>query len=231
MPGEVNVIDVDGAITNGGAYATGGARTVVVAPMPGEAVQRLIGDVQDRGLLFFLRADAAVHASPQVRREVEVMVGRWRGVQGSWMSLRPRLRACRGLEISLLWIWIGWRKRCSWESPRTRWRALGVSSGSGSTSWPGSMPLPGGSNGEIGMRGITKGSAIEAVLDHLGMDRSVAIGIGDSWNDVEMFQVCGTGIAMGNAVPELRALADEVTTSVRADGVWNAFVRHGLVVG
>ena len=79
------------------------------------------------------------------------------------------------------------------------------------------------------MRGTTKGSAIESVLEHLDVDRSVAIGIGDSWNDVEMFEVCGVGIAMGNAVPELKALADETTTSVRDDGVWNAFLRHGLV--
>ena len=94
---------------------------------------------------------------------------------------------------------------------------------------PGSMPLPGGSNGEVGMRGTTKGSAILHLLDHLGADPATAIGIGDSWNDVEMFEVCGIGIAMGNADPELQALADEVTTSVTADGVYNAFVRHGLL--
>lgn len=94
---------------------------------------------------------------------------------------------------------------------------------------PGSMPLPGGSNGEIGMRGTTKGSAIVAVLAHHGIGASDAIGIGDSWNDVEMFDVCGVGIAMGNAPDELKRLADEVTTSVRDDGIWNAFVRHGLV--
>ena len=44
-----------------------------------------------------------------------------------------------------------------------------------------------------------------------------------------MFEVCGVGIAMGNADAALQALADEVTTSVTDDGVWNAFVRHGLI--
>jgi hydroxymethylpyrimidine pyrophosphatase-like HAD family hydrolase len=44
-----------------------------------------------------------------------------------------------------------------------------------------------------------------------------------------MLQVCGTGIAMGNAPDELKALADDVTTSVSADGVANAFRRHGLI--
>ncbi|MEI4594866.1 hypothetical protein WAC38_28960, partial [Klebsiella pneumoniae] len=42
---------------------------------------------------------------------------------------------------------------------------------------PGSIPLPGGSNGEIGLAGVTKGSAILEVLEHLGLDRADAIGI------------------------------------------------------
>ena len=44
-----------------------------------------------------------------------------------------------------------------------------------------------------------------------------------------MFEVCGTSIAMGNAVPGVQALADEVTTAIDDDGIHNAFVRHGLI--
>ena len=56
-----------------------------------------------------------------------------------------------------------------------------------------------------------------------------AIGIGDNWNDAEMFEVCGLSIAMGNAAPSVQALADEVTTAIDDDGIWNAFERHGLI--
>lgn len=94
---------------------------------------------------------------------------------------------------------------------------------------PGSMPMPGGSNGEISMLGTTKGAAILEVLALLDRDPADAIGIGDSWNDVEMFEVCGVSVAMGNADPELQARADRVTTGVLDDGVWNAFVALGLV--
>ena len=55
------------------------------------------------------------------------------------------------------------------------------------------------------------------------------MGIGDSWNDVEMFAVCGVSVAMGNADPELQAKADRVTTGVLDDGVHGALVRLGLV--
>jgi hydroxymethylpyrimidine pyrophosphatase-like HAD family hydrolase len=91
------------------------------------------------------------------------------------------------------------------------------------------MPLPGGSNGEITHRETTKGSAIEVLLAHLGIDAADAIAVGDSWNDVEMFEVCGTAVAMGNAQPELKGLADFVTTDVLDDGVANAFRRLGLI--
>jgi hydroxymethylpyrimidine pyrophosphatase-like HAD family hydrolase len=67
------------------------------------------------------------------------------------------------------------------------------------------------------------------LLDRLGLDAASAIGIGDSSNDVEMLDVCGVGIAMGNATDDIKSVADEVTTSVLDDGVWNAFRRHGLI--
>lgn len=231
LPAVVNAIDVDGAITNGGAYATAGTKTVVAAPMPGEAVQRLIGYFQDRGLLFFWQTDAAVYASPQVQREFEAVWGPWRGVRGQPNGPQtapqgvPRSRDLTEVDLDRVAkaVFLG-------ESPDTVARAQ-HDLGDRFHVVAGSMPLPGGSHGEVGMRGTTKGSAIEVVLDHLGLDRSVAIGIGDSWNDVEMFQVCGTGSAMGNAAPQLKALADETTTSVRENGVWNAFVGHGLFTG
>ena len=56
----------------------------------------------------------------------------------------------------------------------------------------------------------------------------VIIVMGDSANDMEMLRAAGTGIAMGNASEEVKALADEVTDSVADDGVYRAFLRHGL---
>ncbi|MEX5235862.1 Cof-type HAD-IIB family hydrolase [Kocuria arenosa] len=231
IPPEVSAIGFDGAVTNGGAYATSGEETVVAATMPREAVQRLVTYFQDHGLLFFLQTDAAVHASPQVQMKFDAMMRRWGSAHGEPDEPQtapqgvPRSRDLAEVDLDRVAkaVFLG-------EAADTVTRAQ-EELGDQFHIVPGSMPLPGGSNGEIGMRGTTKGSAIESVLDHLNLDRSVAIGVGDSWNDVEMFQVCGTGIAMGNAAPELKALADETTTSVREDGVWNAFVHHGLVTG
>ena len=74
-----------------------------------------------------------------------------------------------------------------------------------------------------------KGAAILAILGHLGIDPADAIGVGDNWNDVEMFEVVGTAVAMGGADPDLQAKADFVTSGVLDDGVHRALVRVGLV--
>ena len=84
-------------------------------------------------------------------------------------------------------------------------------------------------SGEVTLNGVNKGSTILQLLDRLGLHAASAIGIGDSSNDIEMLQVCGVGIAMGNATDAVKAHADEVTTSVQDDGVWNAFRRQGLI--
>lgn len=93
----------------------------------------------------------------------------------------------------------------------------------------GMIPYLGQSGGEITAHGTTKGAAIIELVAELGMDIADAIGIGDSYNDLEMLTVCGLGIAMGNADDTVKSYADEVTESVDDDGVFHAFRRHGLL--
>ena len=52
---------------------------------------------------------------------------------------------------------------------------------------------------------------------------------GDSMNDYEILKAAGTGIAMGNAVEELKAAADYVTDDIGDAGVYKACVHFGLI--
>ena len=52
---------------------------------------------------------------------------------------------------------------------------------------------------------------------------------GDSYNDATMLQIAGVGVAMGNGVPEIRALADYVTGSNDEDGIADALEHFGIV--
>ena len=88
--------------------------------------------------------------------------------------------------------------------------------------------LPGNS-GELSELGMNKGVGIDFVLKYFGADVTDTIGIGDGENDMEMLKACGVGIAMGNANPILREIADYVTTDVYDDGLKNAFIHYGLI--
>lgn len=57
------------------------------------------------------------------------------------------------------------------------------------------------------------------VLRMLGLQTNEIIGVGDGYNDFPLLLACGLKIAMGNAVPELKAVADFVAPSVEEDGV------------
>jgi Cof subfamily protein (haloacid dehalogenase superfamily) len=64
-----------------------------------------------------------------------------------------------------------------------------------------------------------KGAAITFLANHIGCSLDQVIAIGDSWNDREMLEVAGLGVAMGNAIDELKAIANYVTKSNNEEGV------------
>ena len=62
----------------------------------------------------------------------------------------------------------------------------------------------------------------------LGVDLSDTYAFGDGINDLSMIEAAGHGIAMGNAVPEVKAAAEYVTADITADGVALAMQHYGL---
>ncbi|MBJ7689121.1 sugar-phosphatase [Weissella confusa] len=65
----------------------------------------------------------------------------------------------------------------------------------------------------------TKGSGLLTLADKLGIDQSETMALGDQQNDITMIEAAGLGVAMGNAVPEVKAVADVETTTQNTDGV------------
>ncbi|WP_218713620.1 HAD family hydrolase [Arthrobacter sp. BF1] len=71
---------------------------------------------------------------------------------------------------------------------------------------------------DIAAAGVTKASALEVVRSSLGIAQSLTVAMGDGSNDIEMLRWAGRGVAMGQAEAEVKAAANEVTTSVYDDG-------------
>lgn len=66
---------------------------------------------------------------------------------------------------------------------------------------------------EILPKGVSKGIGLEKLAEHLNIDMRKTVAVGDYNNDVPMIRVAGCGIAVANAVDELKACANRVTVS------------------
>ena len=68
-------------------------------------------------------------------------------------------------------------------------------------------------------KGVTKENAIRTVCDSCGIGLSDVIAFGDDYADIEMVKMAGIGVAMGNAIPEVKEIADVVIESNDNDGI------------
>ncbi len=73
----------------------------------------------------------------------------------------------------------------------------------------------------------SKATGMKRLLAYYGVDKSHSYAIGDSLNDLPMFESAGTCIAMGNG-EKLIPYADYVTDTLEDDGIWNALAHFGF---
>ena len=81
---------------------------------------------------------------------------------------------------------------------------------------------------EIVAEGCSKASGLLHLMEYLGVTPEETMAIGDHTNDMEVIQMVGCGVAVANAVEQLKAVADYVTEGERADGVEEAINRFVL---
>lgn len=74
-----------------------------------------------------------------------------------------------------------------------------------------------------------KGASIGKMLEYFGLDAAQAMAFGDSYNDMDMLQAVGNGVAMGNAPDKLKAIADDVCGPVSRDGIYHYCAARGLI--
>lgn len=75
---------------------------------------------------------------------------------------------------------------------------------------------------EITAPGASKGEALKALSEHLGLEREQVMAMGDSDNDVPMLKYAGYPVAMGNASSHVKAIAAEITDTAAHAGVAQA---------
>lgn len=79
---------------------------------------------------------------------------------------------------------------------------------------------------EIVKKGINKAVGVDYARGYLGISQEHTIAFGDEDNDTEMIKYVKHGVAMGNAIEEVKEAADHVTDSNETDGIGKFLNAH-----
>ena len=74
---------------------------------------------------------------------------------------------------------------------------------------------------QLAPAGVTKWSAIRRLATEWGIADAEIFVVGDDVNDIPMIRAAGLGVAMGNALPEVKAAADRIAPAHDHDGLVN----------
>lgn len=81
---------------------------------------------------------------------------------------------------------------------------------------------------EISPKGDDKGVALKFIAEHFGIDLTDTVAVGDNLNDLPMIEAASVGVAVGNAVDELKSKADYVTVSNNDGAVAKIIEKFGF---
>ena len=79
---------------------------------------------------------------------------------------------------------------------------------------------------KMSKKNATKERAIENLCSYLNLPAEKIVAFGDDFNDIGMLKLCGKGVAMGNAIDEVKSVADEICLSNEEDGVARWIEEH-----
>lgn len=81
---------------------------------------------------------------------------------------------------------------------------------------------------EVVVPGVTKASALKKLASMLSVPLDAVMAIGDSNNDLPMLQAAGHSVAMGNALPEVKAVCEFSVGTCEEGGFAEALERYVL---
>jgi Cof subfamily protein (haloacid dehalogenase superfamily) len=80
---------------------------------------------------------------------------------------------------------------------------------------------------ELAPKAIAKGSGLKLLLSKkYPFQINEVISFGDNYNDIDLLELSGHGVAVANARDEVKAVADEITFDSKEDGVAHALRKH-----
>lgn len=221
-----NLCDLDGMIGGNGAYVEDKGHVVLHQGLTKEEVKHIVDWCNERHLGFYLEANSGMYCNDYMLEQGPATMIKYG--QGKGANLSQATESANNFINSFIhltgedlyrddvnkisFILSDYQDHLD---SKTEFPELEANTWGGK----GELAL----FGDLGPAGITKKTAIEALLKYLDADVKDTISFGDAKIDLSMFELCAYNVAMGNGGPEIKAAADYITTDVNDDGLYNAF--------
>ena len=82
---------------------------------------------------------------------------------------------------------------------------------------------------EVSPTNVSKAQGLRLLCDYLGLSMEQTMAVGDGGNDLDIMAAAGLAVAMGNAIKEVRDVADVITDDNDHDGVAHAIEKYMLL--
>lgn len=206
----LGALEFDGYVTlNGGCCTVGRDRVIYKNSMAAEDVEsfvRYMEEVEDFPCIFVHEHALYMNYHNETSREI------FRMLNFPEPPIRPLREAARGETFQLVAFFTESQERAVMNvmphSEVTRWNPVFTD------------VIPRGSSKQVG---------IDKMLAYYGISLEETMAFGDGGNDISMLGHVGIGVAMGNAVDEVKRVASHVTASVDEDGVAKALRHFGVI--
>ena len=171
------------------------------APIPQELWEQILHRLLEQRVFFVANAEEGSFLNPQYAEYAETL-GRWGEVPRAEVPA-PHTPVYRIIVVA---------QRDRLEALRTAFSSLPLRVAV--------YPFRTGTDWYLDIRNprATKGEALRRLMKHLGVRREEVLAFGDYYNDLELFEAAGVRVAVANAVPPLKAMADFVTTGTNEEG-------------
>ena len=222
-------IGLDGMIGGNGSYVKDGDHVVMWQHITLEQCKHIVDWLHGRGLEFYLEANSGLYASEHFEEKGESAVREYIGRKGrdnsnvTVRSVFPEM-IFGGKNLykddlnKVSFILNSYQDHLDSveEFPDLN---PGTWGGAGETAL----------FGDLGVKGIDKGHAVDVLLDYLGAAIEDTFAFGDAKVDIPMLEKCAVGVAVASGGEEIKAMADYVTDAVDEDGIYKAFQHFGLI--
>ncbi len=218
-------VDFDGIISSGGACVMVDGKVIYESYIEGEDLAFVIDYFRANGINYLLMSKDDIYAEPVFNKYV--LPGM---IKAGYNEALVRQAYGTNIEVEDIRLVKGGNKLAYFTSPfktdkissdlNGRFYVVDFSVGKTEKS---------NFFGEMNNGGVTKASGIDEYLKYVGASLEDTIAIGDSANDLEMLEHAAIAVAMGNGTDAAKAAADFVTTDVDKDGIYNAFLKLGLI--